>query len=97
MSQGSVCERNNGVEVSATDRREDENDHEEAERGGEGVLEQLQPDVVRRKPFSRNAGSDDDRGKQRATNELGGDAPIRAGHEVTSTVASESSAPGTRA
>ena len=40
-----VGERDHGVEVRARDRGEQQDEHPEAQRSGDGVLEQLQPGV----------------------------------------------------
>jgi hypothetical protein len=57
--------------MRAAHRPEHQDDGEQSERGGAGVLGQLKPDVIRRQLLSSDTRSDHNRRKQQAADELG--------------------------
>ena len=63
--------RDDRVEVRAGDRPEQQDQHGQAEHRGGGVLQQLQPDIVRGELLCGNTGADDDRDQQGGAGELG--------------------------
>ena len=69
-----IHDRDNGIEVGTADGHEDEDEHAEAEGGREGILQQLQPDIVRRELLCRDAGADDNGGEASASQKFGGEA-----------------------
>ncbi len=93
--QRDVDEGDDGVEVSAGDGREDEDQDGQPERGGDGVLEQLQADVGGGQALRGDAGADDDRGESRAAEELADGSAQGRAHEATRSCEIRSSAPGT--
>jgi len=70
-SEEVVGEGDHGVEVRAGQGREDQDDDGEAERGGGGVLQQLQPGVGGREALGHDPGADDEGDEQPGAEELG--------------------------
>ena len=99
VPEGDVDDRDHRVEVRPAERQEEDDEHAEAEDGGEGVDEQRQSGVVR-ELLGSGAGTDDDGREQSAAQELGADAsqPMaeRFVHAVIRSFETASSAPGTR-
>ena len=56
-AQQPIRRRDNGIEVGAGDRTEQQDQHGQAEHRGGGVLQQLQPDVSWGEPLRGNARS----------------------------------------
>ncbi len=74
-AEAGVEERDDGVEVSAGDGPEHEDEGEEARRRGDRVLEQLQPDVAGRELRGGDSRPDDGCGEEGGAEELGEQAP----------------------
>ena len=72
---GPVDEGDDGVEVAAGDRPEDQDQPDQRAGGGGGVLEQLQADVARREPAGHDPGPDDGDDQQAGAERLGDQAP----------------------
>ena len=85
-AEDAVGERHDRVEVSAGDRAEREDERDESRRGGGGVLEQLQSDVVGREALREDPRPDDDGGEERGADAFGrGFACERHGHRLSNT------------
>jgi hypothetical protein len=81
--------------MGAGDRPEGEDEPAQREGGGDGILEQLQSDIVGRQGGGHDAGADDGGDEQRGAEELGkvsppccgvshqGKAPLRGGGRLT--------------
>ena len=68
-------QRHDRVEVRARDRHEREDERDEPGAGRDRVLEQLQPDVVRREPLGEDARADDDGDEEARADGLRSRAP----------------------
>ena len=84
------------VEVGAGDGLEDQDEHGQAEGGGERVLEELQPGIGWGEGLRGDAGADDDGSQQGAAEKLAreGASGVRA-HDATRSCETRSRAPGT--
>ena len=65
-----VGERHHRIDVGTRDRAEGQDAGDESDRGGRGVLEQLQPDVARGEALGGDPGADDDCREERRAQEL---------------------------
>ena len=72
---GAVDEGDDGVEVAAGDRPEDQDQADQRPGGGGGVLEELQPDIAGREPAGHDPGADHGDDQQAGAERLGDEAP----------------------